>query len=124
MYPNFQQYVWDNLVPYAEIALNLLRQSRLHPKLSTYTHLNVQYNNNATHMAPPGDIIISHNKPYAWPSWSPHGQPEWYLEPAMKYYSFHKVYIDKTRATPISDTMEFTPLKFPIPIMSSVDIAA
>ena len=69
------------LVPHAEIALNLLRQSRLHPQLSAYTYLNGLYDYNNTPIYPPGTRIITPNKPYARPSWSPHGQPGWYLGP-------------------------------------------
>ena len=60
--------VWDRLVPNAEITLNLLQQSRLHTKLSAYTHLNGHYNYNATPISPPGTRIIANDKPYAHPS--------------------------------------------------------
>ena len=85
MEPNFPLQVWDCLVPHAEMSLNLLRQSWLHAKLSEYAHLNGQYNYNATPMAPTGTRNISHDKPDARPSRAPHGQPGWYLVPAMKH---------------------------------------
>ena len=65
MDPNLPLQVWDHLVPHAEIAHNLLRQSRLHQKLSLYAYLNGQYDCNATPMALPGTIILPHNKPDA-----------------------------------------------------------
>jgi hypothetical protein len=36
--PSFPMYLWDRLLPQAEITLNLLRTSRLHPQLSAAAH--------------------------------------------------------------------------------------
>jgi hypothetical protein len=36
--PTFPLYLWDRLLPQAEITLNLLRTSRLHPQLSAAAH--------------------------------------------------------------------------------------
>jgi hypothetical protein len=36
--PSFPMQLWDRLLPQAEIALNLLRTSRLHPHLSAAVH--------------------------------------------------------------------------------------
>jgi hypothetical protein len=38
VYPDFPLYLWDILLPQAEIRLNLLRTSRLHPQLSAAAH--------------------------------------------------------------------------------------
>jgi hypothetical protein len=53
VYPSFPMQLWDRLLPQAEITLNLLRSSRLHPKLSAAAHYHglVDYNN--TTFAPP-----------------------------------------------------------------------
>jgi hypothetical protein len=52
--PSFPMHLWDILLPQAEITLNLLRTSRLHPQLSAaaYNHGLVDFNNTA--FAPPG----------------------------------------------------------------------
>jgi hypothetical protein len=52
--PTFPLHLWDRLSPQAEITLNLLRTSRLHPQLSAADHFHglVDYNNTA--FAPPG----------------------------------------------------------------------
>jgi hypothetical protein len=36
--PYFPMHLWDRLLPQAEITLNLLRTSRLHPQLSAVAH--------------------------------------------------------------------------------------
>jgi hypothetical protein len=36
--PSFPMHLWDRLLPQAEIMLNLLRTSRLHPQLSATAH--------------------------------------------------------------------------------------
>jgi hypothetical protein len=38
VYPSFPMHLWDRLLPQAEITLNLLRTSRLHPQLSAAAH--------------------------------------------------------------------------------------
>jgi hypothetical protein len=47
--PTFPLHLWDRLLPQAEITLNLLRTSRLHPQLSAAAHFHglVDYNKTA-----------------------------------------------------------------------------
>jgi hypothetical protein len=52
--PYFPIHFWDRLLPQAEITLNLLRTSRLHPQLSTADHFHGHIDYNKTAFAPPG----------------------------------------------------------------------
>lgn len=61
--PKFPFYLWCRLLPQAVTTLNLLRQSRINPKLSAYAQLNGEFNFNATPLAPPGTKVIVHTKP-------------------------------------------------------------
>jgi hypothetical protein len=61
--PTFPLHLWDRLLPQAEITLNLLRTSRLHPQLSAAAHFRGLVDYNKTAFAPPGCKIISHEKP-------------------------------------------------------------
>jgi hypothetical protein len=61
--PSFSMHLWDRLLPQAEITLNLLRTSRLHPQLSTAAHYHGLMDYNKTAFAPPGCKIIAHEKP-------------------------------------------------------------
>jgi hypothetical protein len=72
--PSFPLHLWDRLLPQAEITLNLLRTSRLHPQLSTAAHFHGLVDYNKTAFAPPGCKIIVHDKPGNRRTWAPHGQ--------------------------------------------------
>ena len=61
--PNFPMHLWDRLLLQATITLNLLRPSRLNPKLSAYAYLNGDFNYMATPLAPPGIKVEIHQKP-------------------------------------------------------------
>jgi hypothetical protein len=58
--PDFPLHVWDRLLPQAEITLNLLRTSRMHPQLFAAAHFHGLVDYNKTAFAPPGCKIIAH----------------------------------------------------------------
>jgi hypothetical protein len=67
----FTLHLWDRLLPQAEITLNLLRTSRLHPHLSAAAHFHGLVYYNKTAFSPPGCKIIAHKKPGKRHTWSP-----------------------------------------------------
>jgi hypothetical protein len=60
---SFSMHLWERLLPQAVITLNMLRTSRINPKLSAATHVFGQYDFNRAPMAPPGTRIIAHEAP-------------------------------------------------------------
>jgi hypothetical protein len=58
----FPIHLWDGLIPHAVITLNLLRQSRINPKLSAHAQLHGIFDYNKTPLAPPGTKVIIHEK--------------------------------------------------------------
>jgi hypothetical protein len=54
----FSMHLWDRLLPQAILTLNMLRTSRINPKISSATHLDGQYQYNRAPMATPGTRII------------------------------------------------------------------
>jgi hypothetical protein len=50
--PTFQLHLWDSLLSQAEITLNLLRTSRLHPQISAVAHFHGLVDYNKTAFAP------------------------------------------------------------------------
>jgi hypothetical protein len=60
---SFPMHLWDILLPHAVITLNMLRTSRINPKLSAATHIFGQYGFNRAPMTPPGTRIITHETP-------------------------------------------------------------
>jgi hypothetical protein len=82
----FPMHLWDRLLPQAVITLNMLRISRINPKLSSSTHIDAQYDYNRAPMAPPGTRIIAHETPNHRRTWAPHGQYGCYIGPALEHY--------------------------------------
>jgi hypothetical protein len=119
--PAFPLHLWDRLLPQAEITLNLLRTSRLHPQLSAAAHFHGLVYYNKTAFAPPGCKTIAHDKPGKRRTWAPRGQHGYSLGPAMHHYRCQNVYISATTSERIVDTLEFCPHKSQMPQLSSTD---
>jgi hypothetical protein len=116
--PTFPLHFWDRLLSQAEITLNLLRTSRLHPHLSASAHFHGLIDYNKTFFAPPGCKIIAHEKPAKRRTWAPHGQHGYSLGPAMHHYRCQNVYISATASGRIVDILEFSPHNFPMSQLS------
>jgi hypothetical protein len=116
-------HMWDRILPQAVMTLNMLRTSRINPKLSAATHIFGQYDFNRAPMAPPGTRIIAHDTPGRRRTWAPHGQDGWYIGPALEHYRCYTVYITKTRSNRIVETVDFFPQKITLPFPSSQDLA-
>jgi hypothetical protein len=119
--PSFPLHLWDRLLSQAEIALNLLRTSRLHPHLSAAAHFHGLVDYNKTAFAPPGCKIIAQEKPGKRQTWAPHGQHGYSLGPAMHHYRCQNVYISATASERIVDTLDFPPHNYQMPQLSSTD---
>ena len=119
--PKFPLHLWDRLIPQAELTLNLLRGSRLNPRLSAWAQLHGPFDFNRTPIAPPGIRVIIHEKPSVRRSWAPHGVDGWYLGPALNSYRCYTVWASDTQAQRISDTVVWCPSKTPMPTSSSLD---
>ena len=111
--PNFPISEWDRLVDQAVLTLNLLRNSRVNSKLSSYAYLFGNFDFNATPLAPPGTRIILHLKPEKRPSWGFHGEDGWYIGPSLNHYRCVKCFIPQTGREKDADTVEFFRIAFP-----------
>ena len=60
--PEMPMHLWCRLLPQALLTLNLLRKSRINPKLFSYAQLNGQHDYNANSSAPPGIQVLIHEK--------------------------------------------------------------
>ena len=114
-HPNFPLHEWDRLIPQAILTLNLLRGSRMNPKLSAWAQVHGHYDFNKNPIAPPGSHVLVHVKPDQRETWAPHAVDAWYLGPAMDSYRCYEVYTWKTRAKRISDTVTWVDSTVPIP---------
>ena len=121
--PNFPLSNWCRLLPQAELTLNLLRASRLNPKLSAYAQLEGTFDFTRTPLAPPGTRVIIHEKPTIRQTWAPHGTDGWYVGPALHHYQCYRVWVPRTHAERIVDTISFFPKTVPIPDLTHKDAA-
>jgi hypothetical protein len=119
--PAFPLHLWDRLLTQAEITLNLLRTSRLHPQLSATAHFHGLVDYNKTAFAPPGCKVIAHEKQGKRRTWASHGQHGYSLGPAMLHDRCQNVYISTTASERIVDTLEFFPRNYQMPKLSSTD---
>jgi hypothetical protein len=119
--PAFPLHLWEILLPQAEITLNLLRTSRLHPQLSATAHFHGLVDYNKIAFAPPGCKIIAHEKPGKRRTWAPHRQHGYSLGLAMHHYRCQNVYISATASERIVDTLEFFSHNYQMPQLSSTN---
>jgi hypothetical protein len=117
----FPLHLWDRLIPQAVTTLNLLRQSRLNPRLSAHAQLNGTFDYNCTPMAPPGTRVILHETPAQRGTWATHGERGWYIGPAPEHIRNYWLYVTKTAAERICGTVELFPSQCPMPRLSSTD---
>jgi hypothetical protein len=115
-------HLWDRILPQAVMTLNMLRTSRIDPKLSAATHIFGQYDVNRAPMAPPGTRIIALETPGGRRT-LPYGKYGSYIGPVLEHYRCYSVYITKTRSNNIVETVDLFPHKFTLPFPSSHDLA-
>jgi hypothetical protein len=119
---NFPIHLWDRLLPQAEITLNLLRGSRINPKLSAWAQVHGTFDFNRTPLGPPGCRVLAHEKPDKHKTWAPHGLDSWYVGPALESYRCYNIWIWETRAIRIINTLTWFPTKVKLPDSSSTDV--
>ena len=103
--------------------MNLLRPSRINPRLSAEAQLNGAFDFNRTPLTPPGTKALIFESSADHRTWAPHGVDGWYLGPAPKHYRCYKLYGPKTRAERTAKTVQFFPHQCLVPKTSFVDAA-
>ena len=121
--PDFPLHLWDRLLPQALLTLNLLRGSRINPRLSAQAQVHGAFDFNRTPLGPPGTRVLVHEKPTARATWAPHAVDGWYIGPAMHHYHCFRVWILDTKAERTCDTLTWFPSKVLMPTASSADAA-
>jgi hypothetical protein len=119
----FPLHLWDRVLEQATITLNLLQLARRNTTMLAHQMLNGTFDYNRTPLAPPGTKIVIHEKPNQRRLWDPHGVDGWYLGPATDHYRCYRVYVNKTRAERITDTVEFFPQEIDMPFPTPTVIA-
>eukprot|EP00957_Ditylum_brightwellii_P047191 3584002-Ditylum_brightwellii.AAC.1 len=117
VHSNFPIQVWDKLLPQAVLTLNLLHPSQINQRLPAELQLNSIFDHNATPLAPPGIMVIVHEKPKVRTLWGAHGVDGWYVGPTHNHYRCYMVYIPTTKRDHIADTVEFFHHQFDLPTL-------
>ncbi len=103
----FPLSLWCHLLIPTELTLNLLRQSKVAPKISAYAHVHGPHNYMKKPFAPLGCAIQAHIKPEDCRTWDTQSDAGFSIGTSMEHHRCFRVYITRTRATRISDTIFF-----------------
>ncbi len=103
----FPPYLWDLLLPQAELTLNLLRQAMLNPRISAWEFFQGHFDFNKMPLGPVGCCILIHAKPATWQSWDFCTKPAFYIGPALDSYRCFKLVKTNTKSQVNSDTVKF-----------------
>ena len=115
MDPNFPLHLWCRILTQCQDTLNMLRTSRLHPHMSSFTHMNGPFDCNATPIAPPRIKTLVYENPQQRKTWAQHGVNACYIGYCPDHYRYHKTYVLATLGEQITHTISFFPHEFAVP---------
>ena len=98
----FPTALWSHIVQQAQDTLNMLRTSRVHPKVSAYHCLEGVHDFNRVPFVSPGQHTTIFNQPETRASWKPRALDAWYTNPAWQHYQYWEFYIPSTGGFQIS----------------------
>jgi hypothetical protein len=113
--------LWCQFIEQAQDTLNLLRASRVNPKLSAYAVLEGQFNFNKTPLAPVGTKALVFLDPNKRTTWESHAIDAWYTGPAKMHYRNYRFYVPETRGYRISGSAKFFPAHCKMPAIEPGD---
>jgi hypothetical protein len=103
----FPLSLWCHLLEPMELTLNLLRQSKVAPKISAFAHVHSPHNYMKKPFAPLGCAIQAHIKPEDQRTWDPQSDAGFSLSTSMQHHQCFWVYIILTWAMRISESVFF-----------------
>ncbi len=115
----FPPYLWDLLLPQAELTLNLLWQSTLNPRISAWEYFQGPFDFNKMPLGPVGCPVLIHAKPVTRRSWDFCAKQGFYIGPALDSYRCFKLVKVDTKSQCILDTVEFCHKYLAIPTPST-----
>ena len=99
--------IGGQLLPQAELTLNLLRQATIKPELSAWTYMMGAFNYDATSLGPLGCPVMIHKKTSNRKSWDFRSKEGWSVGVSFEHYRCQLVIPADTREINVSDTVEF-----------------
>ena len=118
---DFPIYLWDKLLPQAELTLNLLRQSNTNPAVSAHAHLFGPFDFNKYPLAPIGCAVQVHIPRDRRRTWGLRAQRGWYIGYAPDHYRLHTFVDNITKAECVSGAVEFKHKRITNPQLSHDD---
>ena len=111
-HPSFPINFWNELIPQAEITLNMMRAFADQPNISAYHGIHRKPYDFLSHpLAPCGTLIVLHNS--IRETWDNFGHIGFYLGPAASHYRSYRCLVQETNAIRISDSI----ILFPAPLV-------
>ena len=107
VYPNFPKFIWDNLLVQTELAINLLQQATLNPRMSAWEYFNGAFDYTATQLGPIGCNTMIKTSSNNRKSWDQRGREGFSVGPALQHYRFIQAIDRKTKKLIIIDTAEY-----------------
>eukprot|EP00984_Skeletonema_dohrnii_P011431 scaffold4568_cov78-Skeletonema_dohrnii-CCMP3373.AAC.1 len=118
---DFPWYLWDRLLPQAELTLNLLRQSNTTPNVSAHAHMFGFFDFNRMPLAPMGCSVQVHEPTNNRGTWDFHTVDGWYLHTSPEHYRTHVCHAKETRSERLSDTVHFMHKNITNPTVAPAD---
>jgi hypothetical protein len=103
----FPLSLWCHLLEPTELTLNLLCQLKVASKISAYAHVHAPHDYIKKPFAPLGCAIQARVKPEDCRTWDTQSDTGFSLGTSMEHHRCFRLYITRTRATRISDTVFF-----------------
>ena len=104
--PNCPMQLWCQFMEQGLDTLNMLRTSRVNPKLSAYAILEGQFNFDSTPMAPIGTKALVFMTPNKHNTWENHAIDAWYVGPAKMHYRNYRFYVPETCGYRITNSVD------------------
>lgn len=107
MAPTFPICLWDKLLPQAELALNLLRQSNSTPNILAYAHMHGPFDYHQLPLAPMGCKALVCIDPKNKGTWAQHAAKGWYIGTSPDHYRAHIINVADTGSDRVSKSVYF-----------------
>ena len=119
-HPSFPINFWHELIPQAEMTLNMMRPYADQPPISAYHGIHRRPFDFASHpLAPCGTLVVIHNS--IRETWDNFGLVGFYLGPSLKNYRSYRCLVQETMSIRISDSIILYPAPLVAPGASRLD---
>ncbi len=114
----FPLSLWCHLLKPTKLTLNLLRQSQVAPNTLAFVHIHGTHDYMRKPFAPIGCAIQMHVKLDERRSWDTRSEPGFNQGTSMEHHRCFQVYVTRTQAMRVSDTVFFKHLYITNPTIS------